>query len=392
MAFQPLNGFFPGTHPELSLKLGTWLDHLRESAESELPSGSYKSIVLAGGYGRGEGGVFVGDDGSEDLYNDLEFFLFTDDSSHQSTVDKWVSHHCHEGDEALGIEVEFKVMPAGKFLQSPPNMFFYDLVHGHESIAGEGNFVEDAHLKFGNAEAIPLHEGSRLLFNRGSGLFFSGCELKKEDPELGFIIRNQNKAMLALGDAVLCSIGEYHWSCRQRSQALKGAFPTGLANTELIRQWHSEGVDFKLNPRHPKLSLGKLNERHKELCRVWCETFLWVEGKRIKDSLPKRQRKGIDTLFPTIEDYVNYSGELYPKDEFPALKNILLRVRDFLKYRAYLPYITDYPRGSIQRVLAHQLNNWPDIQPNKYTQEVLGSQSNIQELRESYETWWHRYN
>jgi hypothetical protein len=89
------------------------------------------ALVLAGGYGRGEGGVFRTADGAPAaLYNDLEFYLLLASPADEAAAAAW----CHgweiAGTARLGIDVEFKRLPAGVFLSAAPSMFYFDLLQG----------------------------------------------------------------------------------------------------------------------------------------------------------------------------------------------------------------------------------------------------------------------
>ena len=105
------------------------------------------------------------------------------------------------------VEVEFKLTSLAKLRQSPPSMFYYDLVMGHRLLFGGEELLAgcEAHQ---DATQIPLAEATRLLMNRGAGLLFAKTKLQNASltPEdADFIGRNQAKAQLALGDAVLAA-------------------------------------------------------------------------------------------------------------------------------------------------------------------------------------------
>lgn len=88
-------------------------------------------MILAGGYGRGEGGVFK--DCDQDLpYNDLEFFLYIKGSPrlNERRYHDAVHRLEHEMSEEVGIEVEFKIPSLQSLASSEVSMFYYDLLCG----------------------------------------------------------------------------------------------------------------------------------------------------------------------------------------------------------------------------------------------------------------------
>src|SRR5437667_1590292 len=101
-------------------------------------------------------------------------------------------------------------------------MFYYDLMMCHRCVYGEEALFAGCshHCAPGR---IPIHEATRLLMNRCSGLLFAKQQLERTDftPEnADFVRRNVAKAQLAFGDVLLTVEGQYHWSCRERAARL----------------------------------------------------------------------------------------------------------------------------------------------------------------------------
>jgi len=205
--------------------------HLRQTCEQVLigvrtliPAAKLDGLLLGGGYGRGEGGVLRAPAG--DLpYNDLEFYVFL--RGNAVLAERQFRQPLHELGEKLspaaGLEVEFKVLTLDKLRNSPPSMFYYDLVMGHYWQMGDDALLTGCeHHR--DAAKIPLHEATRLLMNRCSGLLFSLARLAGEKfttDDADFVGRNLAKAQLAFGDVLLAAHGQYHWSCQERHQRLE---------------------------------------------------------------------------------------------------------------------------------------------------------------------------
>src|SRR5689334_16239467 len=105
---------------------------------SLIPNGKLHTLLLGGGYGRGQGGVLKTDSGDKP-YNDLEFYVCLRGNELLNQRDYRAAFH--ELSERLspeaGVEVEFKISSAQKLQKFPPTMFSYDLAWGHQTLIGD---------------------------------------------------------------------------------------------------------------------------------------------------------------------------------------------------------------------------------------------------------------
>lgn len=330
--------FFPGEEPALRDALASYLAWL--GGEARKVDG-FRALLLAGGYGRGEGGVFCEGDGAPPkLYNDLEFYLFGAGAS-RDEIKRWA----HEGEARLGIEIEIKVMSPDAFARARPSMFYYDLVSRHVLVAGDKAWVDSLPAEMSRAESISVEEASRLLVNRGMSLLRCARWAAGEmDLPPGFCDRITAKLKLALADVALCALGQYHWSCRERDARL-GELNDAPPHWEKLRAWHAEAVDFKLHPRHGGAPPSAWREPLTELRRAWLSTFLWVESRRFGQT------------FGSAADYAAFRGRLFPAD--PAWGNLLRQVRD-LRRASRVPFCGgDHPRSAIWKALALLMDGSP---------------------------------
>lgn len=276
-------------------------------------------LLLGGGYGRGEGGVLKTRDG-ERPYNDMEFYVFVKGSTiiAEKRFRAALQKLGHDLEPYAGLEVEFKIVNRRTLEKSGTTMFFYDLVCGHYRIfGGEDILAGAAHQRRG--ENIPLHEATRLLMNRCSGLLFSAERLERaaftaEDSD--FVGRNCAKAELALGDAVLVAHGLYNHSVLERSKLLEelNASSTVPRFDEVV-QLHRRGTEFKLHPLFSRESREVLHARWDYIRSVAREVFLWLEGRRF------------GTAFNTVKAYAMGSFDKCP--ETPAWRNTLVNMGAF---------------------------------------------------------------
>jgi hypothetical protein len=282
-----------------------------------VPANKLEGLVLAGGYGRGEGGVLRTPRG--DLpYNDLEFYVFI--RGPLLLNQRRFQHPLHEFAEALGpdagLEVELKVFSVDKLEASEPSMFFYDLIAGHRLVCGEPQLLAGCahHL---SADKIPLHEAARLLMNRCSGLLFAAEHLQRAGfgpEEADFVERNLNKLRLALGDAVLTAFGQYHWSCGERHARL-ARLKSGFSWDSEVLAEHATGVEFKLHPFKSSASRESLREQHQRLSALAQTVWIWLESRRLR------------IQFAGPEDYLANVATKCPGN--PLWRNLLLNLRCF---------------------------------------------------------------
>ena len=376
------NRYFPSDEPALEEKLDRYLRGLGERLSRQVWAGDVALLLLGGGYGRGEGGIFRDtEDAAPELYNDLEFYLVLKGSSLTGTARNWCAEEAHCGEKETGIEIEFKIVPLSAFQKAAPSMFYYDLLSGHRLILGDPALLDLLPNRLRNAADIPPHEATRLLFNRGAGLLF--CQRKlAEAGELapaGFIERNHAKVRLALADAVLALNGRYDRSCLVRHERLGEALPHRPPDWERLVTWHADGVAFKLRPRHEYPSREALLARQSELVTAWRGVFLWLESIRLRKP------------FVSAEEYSSCDGRLFP--DTSIVHNFLLHFRDRLRRGTPMHGWLDYPRAALQRALLLLLEpTSPSAQLRSARLLSLPAHSPLAETLDAYRLWWLRYN
>lgn len=351
---------------ELESKLNAHFERTRDHF-SRLGTKAPESIVLGGGYGRGEGGVTADSAGQPCFFNDLDYFIFAESPNDKELIAAVHEWECLESGE-LGIDVEGKCLPKSDLRKANESMMFYDLVAGHTIVSGPEDFLS-AYSASADPKTIAPIEATRLLWNRGTGLLFSRLDLA-QNQDLSVVHRNQAKAKLALGDALLTLRGKYRPFARERQQLLSQLEDVD----ERIIKLHASGVAFKLKPTACP-ALEELHCTQKELTELWLNCFLKVESGRL------------GYTFESPEAYALYPGKLYP--EHRTLKNLSLSFRDRVKRGGCLHPVQDYPRGALQRALVLLLKSEPDWDRVSY---CLGKDmSDLGVAVEAYKRWWQYY-
>jgi hypothetical protein len=350
-----------------------------------IPASSLEAVVLGGGYGRGQGGVVRSPTGDRP-YNDLEFYVFT--RGNVLLSERRYRHPLQKlGDQlspAAGLHVEFKIYSRDKLRTGAVSMFTYDLLSGHQLISGDKDVFRGAehHLK---ADQIPLHEATRLLFNRCSGLLLAKDLLRQEAltaAQTDFVGRNLAKVQLALGDAVLTVYGQYHWDCRERHARLNE-----LAASQIlpwlfeVRRLHAAGVEFKLHPAVASETKPSLQEQHFQLSNLGQQLWLWLESHRLK------------CLFASARDYA--FSPLPKCAETSRWRNALLNLRTFGPTAIFRGRVFCYPRERLLNALSLLLweeNALTDVALRQRLQKDLQADgSDWPNLLRAYRKIWQNY-
>lgn len=361
--------YFEGDHPELERQLDNHMARMRHAFDER---GWPGSLVLGGGYGRGEGGVMREHDG-EGLSNDLDYFLF-DDNPGSPPLQAWCRQMEREESAAMGIDVEIKCLRADSLGDPSRSMMFADLVAGHVVVAGDGGFLTRMRTDLDFSRIEPV-EATRLLWNRGSGIFFARCRLGQHEA-MTFVIRNYAKLKLAMGDAWLCLHGQYVPQCRERAKRLDAApLPAELA---CLRQWHAEGVAYKFTPRGDGLPWPELEDESRRLVEVWGQVYLAVEARRLQRGLSG------------FEEYLALP-RLLPHS--PLAKNLALAMRDRLRRGGCIRPIGDYPRAGLMRALPCLLGLTAGgvVESGRFLPTPAGDPAAIQSWENLYAKWWTFY-
>lgn len=325
---------------QLESRLSLLCETISHSIQKIVSRSKLEAIVLGGGYGRGEGGVLRAIEGDQP-YNDIEFYVFIAGSPllNSRRYRAPLEQLAEELSKSIGIHVEFKVDSIRKLRKDEVSMFSYDLLSAHRVVLGEEAVFSgcEHHL---DSSAIPISEATRLLLNRGTGLLLAREILEQGDlsaAQSDFIGRNLAKAKLALGDALLTGLGEYHWSCRERHlrlcSVLRGAhatLPFSGFTLENILGHHSSGVRFKLHPAGFTKSAQEFLREHDDLAALALEIWLWVESRR--------RNRPISSLRDCVLNHSAASGSAF------SWRNYVLNARTFGLAALFDPMSRFYPR------------------------------------------------
>ncbi len=270
------------------------------------------SLILGGGYGRGEGGVVI-KNGVEMPYNDLDFTLVV----RNKTKVPWEKLNALRSEfaEELRIHVDFSRPLTIRDIENWPCwLMWYDLLNGHVTLKGPTDLLQK-HAPDDLKKPLPAIEGTRLLLNRGAGVLWSLRIARKleNEPDEDFVRRNYYKCLLALGDALLIAYRRYTTKYFGRDALVK-ALATDEPKVAVLglTELYEQALKFKFRP--DSVSSEPVSENMLfELAQKWGEVFLLVENLRTVLNLG------------SLDEYIDWSG-IREKDQHtlkPLCRNII---------------------------------------------------------------------
>jgi hypothetical protein len=229
----------PAAHAKVERDMAEIVD----AARAAVPR--LEAVVLTGSFGRGEGGIISGENGTFHPVNDYDVLLVTPDVGDADLVALGQSLARRFGIDFVHFGWWPTVDPA-----APLTLAHFDIREGHQVLWGPADVL--AALPPYAAIDMPPIEAVLLLMNRMAGLitglrgpFTSPSPL---GPDERRYLRNQTmKALMALGDAPLMLHGAYACSYQTRLERLTWlASGLGLEPAQLAAI--QDAYAFKLHP------------------------------------------------------------------------------------------------------------------------------------------------
>ncbi len=212
-----------------------------------------RSIVVTGGFGRGEASVFE-EDGGLKFLSDCEILV----SSRRPISRSAINRLALELGPKAGLEIVLhdslrfriyswaRIPPVISGRLWRPSIAYYELKHGSRVVFGEDILGRIPDIK---PQDIPLWEGIRLMLNRiAAALNYFPADGRGRDESIYWI----NKVIFACQDALLLSVRQYHSSYSSRNLLFQELFPRHFSelNRRLPRflSLASRATDYKLRP------------------------------------------------------------------------------------------------------------------------------------------------
>ena len=126
---------------------------------------------------------------------------------------------------------------------------------------------------------IPAWDARNLLINRGSLLLINRFLLAQNEPERyrSTIIKHTMKAIIGYGDALLFSLGKYHWSYAEKQ--LRMANETSIEPE--FKQLYLQAMSFRFSPSYSRFQNIELTAWNESIITALQPVHLRCERQRL---------------------------------------------------------------------------------------------------------------
>jgi hypothetical protein len=254
-----------------------------DEVASLLPAERISALVLAGGYGRGEGGyrrsgpVMV-------PYNDYDYFLVVNGVSAAARKDLDIALHgtAERLGREFGLEVDFAVLESERLARLPVCLMYSELKWRHRVLLGDPRALDA--VQSPPPADLPLAEFSRMMLNRGALLLMNARELEEGAVRARSserFLRYFSKGMLAAGDARLAAAGRYHPLVAERGRRLRGIDWIGTGRERFL-DLYEHATHIKLGgDSGGVLRPGEPQRLQRLAVHEWLDAFRALEAARL---------------------------------------------------------------------------------------------------------------
>jgi hypothetical protein len=249
-----------------------------------LPAERISALVLAGGYGRGEGG-YRRDGVSTVPYNDYDYFLVVNGVTPAALKDLKIALHCaaERLGREFGLEVDFAVLESERLARLPACLMYSELKWRHRVLLGDPGALDA--IQSPPPGDLPLAEFSRMMLNRGALLLMNARELGEgagvRARSCEQFLRYFSKGLLAAGDARLAAAGQYHPSVSERANRLRDIEWIG-AGRERFLDLYEHATRIKLGGDLGRvLEPGEPQRLQRLAVHEWLDAYRVLEAARL---------------------------------------------------------------------------------------------------------------
>jgi len=257
--------YVPNVNAEVNHQIDQQLKRVTKTILESTRALGYKlgirSILIAGGFGKGEGSIKLTDTGRAICQRDFDIVVVVDRRPSQKMADEIHAQIYKSLEIPNPISCDFE---RGQnfavdllFLRRNdliyPDIKFFDLKAASQILWGE----DVRGLNPWTKKDVPISSGLRLLFEKVSGLLgtFSVNYLGSEEPtteESNFLLSECRKTFIEIGTSLCILAGKYESKYSQRAQILPGfyraKFPKLAQLLPELPEKVLEYTDLRLNP------------------------------------------------------------------------------------------------------------------------------------------------
>lgn len=217
--------------PEIESRIESDLETVVETVHEGDPN--LESLVLTGGFARGEGTVIDGEP-----QNDYDFVAVRSLGRTRTGYDEMTTELEHE----LGLHIDLAPVQAWRLPFVSRSIFWYETALRGRVLTGDDPLPR---IPIQDPDDIDETEGLRLLVNRAAGLLLA---TRKQDPHEHRI--QASKGLLAALDAHLLGAGAFPPSQTERWERFRALEQEGNAPRplEAAKPWLAWAYGFKMHP------------------------------------------------------------------------------------------------------------------------------------------------
>ncbi len=278
------------------------------------------SIILGGGFGRGEGSVIVEKNGEIKPLNDYDIFLIVDNNIVKYYINYMFVNKILIKELISKIDIphiDILLVRYSEIRNLPPRILYYELKYGSRVIYGKDVLKEMPEYK---PTDIPPWEGLVLLFNRIASLIY-GCPLASNDAK--FIIEQCVKGILGSCEALLVLCKEYHHSYEIRNKIFKKVysknFPELYRDIPYLTEYYDKATRFKLYPDYSLFNRENLKDLWIDVSNIILKVLKYyiysiydIEGENnLKKAIQTFIREERRSIRDTLVQWLVYSGQMF---------------------------------------------------------------------------------
>jgi len=366
-------------------KMTNLLNDISIDIEKFIDSTLYKSVILIGGYGRGEGGV-IKVQNVEFPHNNLDFLIVSkhinknEEEELKNNINEIITSHC----TSLNIDFDLSLISEFKLKTCEPLVITYDMKYGHKVINGDFSFFTS--LSRFDIENIPDWDIRNLMVNRGTLLTINDLILAKKDhtmKDLKTIIKHCIKAIIGYGDALLYYHGNYHYSYVEKK--LRMAQDNNV--DESFKKLYDDAMAFRFEPNYDKYLQLDLIDFQNDVKEILKKIHLSCEAMSLQNKDIKWRGYFETALSNSLSHNLSFKmvlkniRNLFLPNHLIKDLSITNRLRvKMLGYRGVLPLLFPYVAFGMQDKNSNILNSFFKVKS-----------SNTTVLKQKYLIYWGKY-
>jgi len=339
-----------------------------------------KSIILAGGFGKGEGGIRIRPNKKIELINDFDVYIITNNVISEKRLNETANKVTKEyGYNAVDFKrfnrkkfsnmfyVDLKCIPLKKLNKLPPMLRYYDIRNNSKVIWGKDyrNLIPNYKVS-----DLPLGEGLRLLLNRATHLlqyfsidfldeinlkekewlevFFSkaildsaeAIEILREDLSPNIIVRNKKFQEKMRNESIIKNCPEF---LKLLDKYTKFRITSKIRIKSHVQEWFLiKNVILKIIKNYVSEMTGKKIKNYEELSWI-LRKKIWK--KYLRPYVSFKRRLIIKTSM--FDDFLTFFGQYY--------LNFLYYVRIIQAYKKFNLNALIIPRSPDQRFFSSMI-------------------------------------